>query len=275
MSTRRRQYLLTGVAALGGLALFAYAVRSVGLAPISEGIRRVGWGLVPILALGGVRFGLRTQAWRLCMRPAARLPFRPALAAFLAGDAIGSVTPLGLAASEPTKAFLSRHHLATSDAVVVARDRQPGVRGLGARRWWASASSCCSPASRCRSNGRNGAWRPSSLLVAAGAVAGVRLLRGTWSPEQGPRPAWRAAPRGHPAVGADVLGRQPGPPVAGLRLRDGVSRAGGARSVLHARVDSAGRGADAVAVGHLRGVQPRADARVQVRARSASVWTKR
>jgi hypothetical protein len=28
------------------------------------------------------------------------------------------------------------------------------------------------------------------LLVAAG-LAGLRLVRGTWSPEQGPRPAWR------------------------------------------------------------------------------------
>src|SRR6185436_12890303 len=107
MLTRRRQYLLTGVTALGGLGLFAYAVRSVGLAPISDGIRRVGWGLLPILALGGVRFAFR---------PEARLPFAPALAAFLAGDAIGSITPFGLAASEPTKAFLSRHRLATSDA---------------------------------------------------------------------------------------------------------------------------------------------------------------
>src|SRR5688500_10300348 len=117
MLTRRRQYLLTGVTALGGLVLFAYAVRGVGLASILDGVRRVGWGLLPILALGGVRFTLRTEAWRRCMRPDARLPFAPALAAFLAGDAVGSVTPFGLAASEPTKAFLSRRHLATSDAV--------------------------------------------------------------------------------------------------------------------------------------------------------------
>jgi len=110
MLTRRRQYLLTGVTALGGVALFAYAVRSAGLSPISDGIRRVGWGLVPILALGGVRFMLRTEAWRRCMRADARLPFAPAFAAFLAGDAIGSVTPLGLAASEPAKALLSRRH---------------------------------------------------------------------------------------------------------------------------------------------------------------------
>jgi glycosyltransferase 2 family protein len=189
MRTRRRQYLLTGVAALGGVALFAYAVRSVGLVPISEGIRRVGWGLVPILALGGVRFVLRTQAWRLCMRPAARLPFRRALAAFLAGDAIGSVKPLGLAASEPTKAFLARHHLATSDAVsslatdnLVYAASALSMVGVGVVMLLVSVPMPFE-------------WREWGvaalvLLVGAGA-AGVRLLRGTWSPEQGPRPAWR------------------------------------------------------------------------------------
>jgi hypothetical protein len=37
--------------------------------------------------------------------------------AFLAGDAIGNVTPLGLIASEPTKVFLIRHHLATRQSI--------------------------------------------------------------------------------------------------------------------------------------------------------------
>ena len=35
----------------------------------------------------------------------------------LAGDAVGSVTPLGLLASEPTKMFLTRHDLATRDSL--------------------------------------------------------------------------------------------------------------------------------------------------------------
>src|SRR5688572_14710722 len=94
---RRRQLLFTGAAALGGSLLFAYAVRSVGLSVIADGVGRVGAGLLLILAIGGVRFCLRTQAWRLCMRPGVRLSFGAALRAFLAGDAIGSVTPLGLA----------------------------------------------------------------------------------------------------------------------------------------------------------------------------------
>jgi hypothetical protein len=190
MRTRRRQYLLTGVTALGGLALFAYAVRSVGVSTITDGIGRVGWGLVPILGLAGIRFALRTQAWRQCMRADARLPFAPALAAFLAGDAIGSVTPLGLAASEPTKAFLSRQRLATADAVsslaidnMVYAVSALAMVGLGVLVLLASVPLPL-------------AWRESGvvllLVLAASGLAGLRLLRGTWSPEHGQRPAWRA-----------------------------------------------------------------------------------
>ena len=55
--------------------------------------------------------------WRMCMPAGTRLSFGQALSAFLAGDAVGSVTPLGLLASEPTKVLLTRHHLATGDSV--------------------------------------------------------------------------------------------------------------------------------------------------------------
>jgi hypothetical protein len=48
---------------------------------------------------------------------AAHLSFGHAFVAFIAGDAVGSVTPLGLLASEPTKVFLTRHHLATRESV--------------------------------------------------------------------------------------------------------------------------------------------------------------
>jgi hypothetical protein len=112
----RRRRLVTAVGTLGGAVLFAYVVRRTGVAEILDGIRRVGWGLAAILALQGLRFALRTECWRLCMPPGARLGFRRTFEAFLAGDAVGTVTPFGLLASEPTKVFLTRHHLATRDS---------------------------------------------------------------------------------------------------------------------------------------------------------------
>jgi hypothetical protein len=109
--------LLTAAAALGGAALFAYAVRRAGVDEIVDGVRRVGSGMAVILLLGGLRFAVRAEAWRLCTPPAVRLPFLQALTAFLAGDAVGNLTPLGLIASEPTKVLLTRHHLATRESV--------------------------------------------------------------------------------------------------------------------------------------------------------------
>src|SRR5687768_4929924 len=114
--TAQRRYAVAVAAALGGAVLFAYAIRDVGWTEVAAGIRRVGWGLLPILGIAGARFVLRAEAWRRCMAADVRIPLRQALTAYLAGDAIGNITPLGLIASEPTKVFLTRHRLATRQA---------------------------------------------------------------------------------------------------------------------------------------------------------------
>ena len=117
MAVARRQIVLVTAGVVLGAALFAYAVGRVGAGALLDGIRRVGWGLVAILALGGARFALRAQCWRWCLPPGVPLDFPHAFSAFLAGDAVGNITPLGLLASEPTKVLLVRHHLATIDSV--------------------------------------------------------------------------------------------------------------------------------------------------------------
>ena len=117
MAGRARARLLTLAGVALGTVLFAYAVRQVGVDALVDGVRRVGWGWLAILALAGARFALRAQCWRWCLPPAVALDFPHAFGAFLAGDAVGSVTPLGLLASEPTKVLLTRHHLATADSV--------------------------------------------------------------------------------------------------------------------------------------------------------------
>lgn len=185
----RRRHLLTAVCTLGGAALFAYVIRRTGVAVILEGVQRVGWGIAVILAIGGLKFSIRAACWRLCMPPGAALTSRQALSAFLAGDAVGSVTPLGLLASEPTKVFLTRHHLATRESAgsLALENLTYGASvlammalGLGvvlatvpltsAWRWWMAAA--------------------LAGLLAAG-VAGWRMLRGTWDAARGVRPRWR------------------------------------------------------------------------------------
>jgi len=94
-----------------GLGLFAWFVRRIGPAEIWQDLVAVGWGFLAIIAITGARFALRTIAWRRCLEPPHRLPFAAAFGAVLAGDAVGNLTPLGVLASEPTKAALIRDRI--------------------------------------------------------------------------------------------------------------------------------------------------------------------
>jgi hypothetical protein len=112
----RRRLFVPIAAALVGLILLWYVIDRVGWSAVVSGVRSVGWWMLAILALSGLRFVLRAAAWRLCIPPHSRFSFAQAFAAFLSGDAVGNVIPLGLFASEPTKVFLIRHRLATREA---------------------------------------------------------------------------------------------------------------------------------------------------------------
>jgi hypothetical protein len=99
-----RRLLVNVMLAAGGAVLLAWQVREAGGLPtIVEGLSKVGAGFLFILALTLARFAARTLAWVSLLID--RVPFGAALAATLSGDALGNVTPLGLAASEPAKAF--------------------------------------------------------------------------------------------------------------------------------------------------------------------------
>ena len=115
MTTRRRHCSDRGGAASDSCCSPTPSTTSAG-PNVLAGINRVGWGMAPILALAGLRFVLRAAAWRRCMPPHARFTLGQAFVAYLSGDAVGNVTPLGLLASEPTKVFLIRHRLATREA---------------------------------------------------------------------------------------------------------------------------------------------------------------
>jgi len=113
----RKPRLFAAVGALVGGALFIYTLRLAGLAEVTAQIRQIGVGFVVVLLLSGVRLAARSQAWRLCTSNPERFSFKDAFRAFIIGDALGNVTPLGPLASETTKALLGRSHLAAPDAV--------------------------------------------------------------------------------------------------------------------------------------------------------------
>lgn len=104
-------------AGLGGVILFAWAMQQAGTTAVVDGIKRVGSGIIVVIALGGVRALARTAAWRLCLDPEDRVPLGSMLAAYLAGDAIGNVTPFGFLISEPLKIVMVRGRIAVQASV--------------------------------------------------------------------------------------------------------------------------------------------------------------
>jgi hypothetical protein len=177
--------LLAAACTLGGAALFAWVVRRTGPADILDGIQRVGWGLLAILALAGLRLALRAAAWRLCMAPGARLTYGRAFSAFLAGDTAGTITPFGILASEPTKVLLTRHHLATRDSIasLAVENLLYALSVVAMVAVGFVVLLATVPLSR--------EWRWSLIAALAALVAGAgigwRLMRGTWDERRGAR----------------------------------------------------------------------------------------
>src|SRR5262245_51922706 len=117
-TTLRRLRAGSLLAGLSGAILFAWAMEHAGTTAVVDGFRRVGGGIIVIILLGGMRALARTVAWRLCFDPEDRLPLRSMLATYLAGDAIGNVTPFGFLISEPSKIVMVRERIAVQASVV-------------------------------------------------------------------------------------------------------------------------------------------------------------
>ena len=93
------------VFAILGLLLFAYFVRKAGVNEIIEGIKRLGFGFLLIIAISSIRQFGRSLAWTRCFEPPYSLRLRDAFAARVMGDALGNIVPLAsVAVSEPSKA---------------------------------------------------------------------------------------------------------------------------------------------------------------------------
>lgn len=107
---------LAALGAVVGVLLFIYALQSAGPREILRQLRDVGFGFLLVLALSAARMALRSKAWTLCVDDHQRFPFLHAFRAYISGDAVGNVLPLGPLASEGTKALLSRRVMPTPAA---------------------------------------------------------------------------------------------------------------------------------------------------------------
>jgi hypothetical protein len=105
-SSGGRRTALGLVSATLGLALLLYLVRRVGWDEVAAGLRQVGWGFAPIVAIAGLRFLARAVGWTLCVERPHELPLGEAFVATVSGDTLGNLTPFGPLVGEPAKAAL-------------------------------------------------------------------------------------------------------------------------------------------------------------------------
>src|SRR5689334_11006694 len=87
MSRHRRWHL--PVAAIVGIALFAYSVVSVGPRELVAQMRSLAPVLPVILVLAAIRFLLQAAGWRAAMPADQRPRWRDVFAAVVAGEAAG------------------------------------------------------------------------------------------------------------------------------------------------------------------------------------------
>ncbi|HKP46673.1 MAG TPA: lysylphosphatidylglycerol synthase domain-containing protein [Pyrinomonadaceae bacterium] len=91
--------------AILGLLLFAYFVRKAGVGQIVDGIKRLGFGFLLVVAISAIRQTVRSLAWTKCFEAPYLLRFRDAFTARVMGDALGNIIPLAsVAVAEPSKA---------------------------------------------------------------------------------------------------------------------------------------------------------------------------
>ena len=104
-----RRSPVTAVVTTGiGVLLLVWIVWSAGPQQIWTGLAQIGWGLVAIVAIAGLRFAVRAAGWIQCLEPPHTLRFSDAFVAVVCGDALGNATPLGPLVGEPAKAALVR-----------------------------------------------------------------------------------------------------------------------------------------------------------------------
>ena len=114
--SRARIRPIAVVAAIAGVLLFIYTLQAAGPREILRQLRQIGAGFIVVLALSAIRMAVRAKAWSLCVEDTERFTFGQAFKAYITGDAVGNVLPLGPLASEGTKALLIRRNIATSAA---------------------------------------------------------------------------------------------------------------------------------------------------------------
>ena len=102
-SSRRRGTLFRLVPVLG-IGLLVYLVSKLDVHALAANAKTIGWGLLLVIALGGLSHVVKTWAWLLTLRGESRkVSFGRALALRLGSEAIGQLGFLGMVGGETTR----------------------------------------------------------------------------------------------------------------------------------------------------------------------------
>lgn len=114
-----------------GVGLLAYLILKTGAGTIIEQLRVIGWGLVVILALGGVAHLIKASAWRLTFRSEMRkISLARAFGLRLIAEAIGNFGIAGQVVGDSMRVSLMGADIPIPDRISsVALDRAAALLG--------------------------------------------------------------------------------------------------------------------------------------------------
>lgn len=122
--SRTRFIIVQGIILVAGVSLLVYLLYSLGLGTIVETVTRVGWGILIIVAINGIRHVMRAFCLYLAIHGEDRaVGFHNVLAARLAGEAVNLMTVAGPFLGDATKiALLQRKQTLSHSAAAVIVD---------------------------------------------------------------------------------------------------------------------------------------------------------
>jgi len=104
--------IAAAVFTVGGIALFAYFIYSVGVDEILDGIGKIGFdGFAVLMFLYFLRLAARAWAWKLSVYEPYHLSLRDTIPAVIIGEALSSMIPLGILISGTSKAVAVRRRV--------------------------------------------------------------------------------------------------------------------------------------------------------------------
>ena len=114
-----------------GIGIFTFLIFKMGLQNIIDHLQRIGWWIVPTLALGPIWYLAYTFAWHQFLNPLSgygraggTMTIRELFRVKIIGEALNTLTPLNFVAGDPARAYLLRHRFPLAEgAASVVVDR--------------------------------------------------------------------------------------------------------------------------------------------------------